>query len=408
MKNRQTGFSLLEVMVAAGVMLVIVGATLKGLSDAAHATQAVTLMADTQENLRGAMNYMVRDITQAGEGIPQGGITIPNNGATSAIARPSAVAANFPAAWTALPAISTGFAAGVPSLTPNTVFGGPPLVGPNTDEISVMFADNTLVDASGHWLNEYPVHVAPTATGPGCLAANPNPAPAGSITTVGGVTTIVFDPTCINLSTAGSSGLNPGDLLLVQTNTGCAAAGAIVGSTACDAAVPGASMALMSVSGVTPGTNTITLLCGDAYNLNCSGQPNGTVVQLQAPAGSYTGTTITVTRLWMISYYVSNANPFRPQIMRQINFNPATPVGDVIENLQIFYDILNPGSTPPALVLPSPNEAPTFAQQQYIRSAYILICARSENPYGTNNQWFRNNLQAAISIRGLDFYNEFQ
>jgi prepilin-type N-terminal cleavage/methylation domain-containing protein len=406
MKKRQSGFSLLELLVAASVMLVIVGATLKGLTDALHTTEAVTLMADTQENLRSSLNYITRDLTQAGEGIPQGGITIPNNGATSAVARPAAVALNFPAAWTALPAISAGFAVGVPSMTPNAVFGGPVIAGPNTDMVNILFADNTLIDGNGHWLNEYPIHLTPGASGPGCAAANPNPAPAGSIVTVGVTTTITFDPTCINI-TAGNTGLNPGDLLLLQANTGCNA-DSLVGSSACDAAVPGGSMALVSVSGVIGAANAVTVICGDAYNFNCSGQPTGTIVQLQSPIGAYTAVTITVTRLWMISYYMSNANPSRPQLMRQVNFNPASPVGDVIENLQIFYDILNPGATPPALAVPSPNENPTFAQLPYIRSAYILVCARSENPWGVDRRYFRNNLQAAVSIRGLDYFNEFQ
>ena len=406
MNKRQSGFSLLELLVAASVMLVIVGATLQGLTTATQATQGVTLMADTQENLRGAMNYMVRDFTQAGEGIPQGGITIPNNGAASAVARPGPVAANFPAAWTALPAISSGFGLGVASLTPNPVFGGAPIIGPNTDTVNILFADNTLVDASGHWLNEYPVYAAPGASGPGCAAANPNPAPAGSVVTVGATTTITFDPTCINIE-PGNTGINPGDVLLLQANTGCVA-DSVVGSSACDAAVAAGQMALVTVSTVNPAGNFLTIICGDAYNLNCSGQPTGTIVQLQSPVGAYTGTTITVSRLWMISYYISNVNPQRPQLQRQVNFNAASAVGDVIENLQIFYDILNPGASPPALSVPTPNEAPTVAQLPYIRTAYILVCARSENPYWTNKAYFRNNLQAAVSIRGLDFYNEFQ
>ena len=406
MKQRQSGFSLIELVVAASVMLLIVGATLKGLTDAVHTTEAITLMADTQENLRGSLNYITRDITQAGEGIPQGGITIPNNGAGSVVARPAAVALNFPGAWTALPAISAGFGAGVASLTPNPIFGGAPIIGPATDMVNILFADNTLFDGNGHWLNEFPVHLAPGPGGAGCAAANPTPSPAGSIVTVGTTTTITFDPTCINI-TAGNTGLNPGDLLLLQANTGCVA-DSIVGSSACDSAVAAGQMAIVSVSGVNAGANAVTVVCGDAYNFNCSGQPTGTIIQLQSPIGAYTATTITVTRLWMISYYMSNVNAFRPQLMRQANFNPSSPVGDVIENLQIFYDILNPGANPPALALPVPNENPTFAQLPYIRTAYILVCARSENAYGVDRRYFRNNLQAAVSIRGLDFFNEFQ
>jgi len=77
--KRQAGFSLMEVLVATALMVVIMGTTLRALSDATHANEAVTLMADSQENLRAAMNYMTKDLIEAGEGLPQGGIPIPNS-----------------------------------------------------------------------------------------------------------------------------------------------------------------------------------------------------------------------------------------------------------------------------------------------------------------------------------------
>jgi prepilin-type N-terminal cleavage/methylation domain-containing protein len=52
--KRQAGFSLMEVLVATALMVVIMGTTVRALSDATHANEAVTLMADSQENLRAA------------------------------------------------------------------------------------------------------------------------------------------------------------------------------------------------------------------------------------------------------------------------------------------------------------------------------------------------------------------
>src|SRR5271154_1234325 len=93
--KRQKGFSLIEVLIATAVMVGIVGATVGALTDATHATQAVVLMADTQENLRAGLNYITRDLSQAGEGIPQGGITIPAN----TVIWP-ATGGKFPSTWT--------------------------------------------------------------------------------------------------------------------------------------------------------------------------------------------------------------------------------------------------------------------------------------------------------------------
>ena len=105
--KREAGFSLIEVLVATAVMVAITGATLSMLTDAIHANEGVTLLADSQENLRAAMNYMVKDIVEAGEGLPQGGITIPNAVTTgnptpavpSAVNRPGPIGgpATFPA-----------------------------------------------------------------------------------------------------------------------------------------------------------------------------------------------------------------------------------------------------------------------------------------------------------------------
>lgn len=416
--KRDDGFTLIEVLLSTALLTIIIGVTLQALTSAIHANEAVTLLADTQENLRASLNYMTKDIIQAGEGIPQGGITIPNSGGgapVSALIRPlppgAPPPATFPTNWTALPAIAPGPLLGLPSQVANPAIPGVTVAGANTDMITVLYADTTLQDAAGNWLNRYPIRVAPNAT---CAVANPSP--NGTITTVGNTTTIAFDPTCININT-GNTALQVGDLILLQNNaSGCAASGALVASDSCDANNPSnpGNMALLNVTGVNLAANTITFTCGDPYNLNCSGQATGTITQMQS-GGSWNNVTVTATRVWMVTYYVSTAAPasmLKPMLMRQVNMNAPQPVGEVIENLQIFYDVLNPGASPPALAVPPEQEDPVgvggFGALSYIRDCYVVLYARSENPYSQSNLYFRNNLQTVISIRGLDFYNEFQ
>ncbi|MGH7744873.1 MAG: PilW family protein, partial [Candidatus Dormibacteria bacterium] len=165
--KRQSGFTLIEVLVATAILLVAIAATLSALTDAIHANQGVTLMADTQENLRAAMNYMVRDIVQAGEGIPQGGITIPNNGlnplgsgapapANSNLNRPGLSPTalpiiQFPTTYNTLPAVSPGSGIGEPQSDPSaTVANAIVTAATGTDMITVTYVDNTLAD------NTYP------------------------------------------------------------------------------------------------------------------------------------------------------------------------------------------------------------------------------------------------------------
>src|SRR5438445_7915316 len=113
--KRQSGFTLIETLVAMTLMLIVVAAVMAALNDATQSTEAGSLMADTQENLRAGMNYMVRDLQQAGNGIPQAGITIPNSGGaspTSSVTRPPTGFGTFTSSWTVLPAITAGYRAG--------------------------------------------------------------------------------------------------------------------------------------------------------------------------------------------------------------------------------------------------------------------------------------------------------
>jgi prepilin-type N-terminal cleavage/methylation domain-containing protein len=361
--NRQAGFSLIEVVVASALMVLIMAACLRTLNDAVHATEGVTLMADTQENLRAGMNYIVQDLTQAGEGIPQGGIPI----TPGAIVWPG-TGGKFPTAWGTIPAIAPG-----PSLGATTTTSGIP-----SDTITLMYADTSI------WLSIHPINDATHC-------------PNGSVKTSGtapnAITTATFDSTCVNIN-----GINIGDLILLQSNAAnCNNAPTEIGTAACisNLSTSGATTALMTVSNVAG--QVVTFNPGDAFGLNGVAPPGG-------------GTQpVTASRIWMISYYLNaTTNPQRPLLMRQVNLNTANEVGEVIENMQFFYDILNPGASPPALLTPTEQENPTFANLPYIRDVYVLLYARSENIFSISKQYFRNNLVTVVSARGLNFYNQFQ
>jgi hypothetical protein len=374
------------------------------LTDATHATQAVSLMADTQENLRAGMNYMVYDLKQAGNGIPQSGITIPNTGGStpaSAVTRPGPYTApatsfgTFPTTWTVLPGITAGYQTG-----PTTTTSGVP-----TDMVTVLYADTSLVDANGHWLNEYPI-TGSTGTA-GCAAGNTQPKPQGTITSTGSGTsavyTITFDSTCMIINN-GNTGLEAGDLIMLQNNNTTGSASMTASDAGVDNSTAG-NVCIMTVSTVNQAANSITFNPNDAFGLNASGKGYGTIVNIQSPAGSGTYPVTTATRVWMVTYYIDNSNSSRPQLMRQVNLNTPSAVGDEMEHMQFFYDVLNAGSSP--VTVTAEVENPTLAQLPYIRDAYILLYARSEFPYSVTHAYVRNNLETVVSIRGLDFYNEF-
>src|SRR5580692_9268427 len=133
--KRQRGFTLIELMVSMSIVVSVVAIATDALMQAEHVTNMVAYEANTQENLRAGMHFMVRDLMQAGEGIPQGGISLPYTGTTTAVIRPGLAAAGpFPVGYTTLPALTPGWKAGqfATSLNPST---GVTLTGIQTDII---------------------------------------------------------------------------------------------------------------------------------------------------------------------------------------------------------------------------------------------------------------------------------
>src|SRR5579862_5437431 len=87
--KRQKGFSLIELLVAMAILLVVTAVATGTIIQAQHVSEAVALEANVQENLRAGIHFLVRDLTQAGEGIPAAGISIPNTAAgVSNVVRP--------------------------------------------------------------------------------------------------------------------------------------------------------------------------------------------------------------------------------------------------------------------------------------------------------------------------------
>src|SRR6202140_1713036 len=71
------GFTLLELMVAISLGLIVLAA-LAGLFKAGmNSAMLLTQRAETQQNMRAAIDLMVKDISMAGAGLPSGGIRRP-------------------------------------------------------------------------------------------------------------------------------------------------------------------------------------------------------------------------------------------------------------------------------------------------------------------------------------------
>jgi type II secretory pathway pseudopilin PulG len=386
--KRQAGFSLIEMLVSISITVTIVGVAVGALLQAENASQIVSYQASTQENLRAGMHFIVRDLTQAGEGIPQGGITVPNTGVTSVIQRPG-TAGTFQyntAGILAIPPITPGSAIGQASTSVNPQTNAV-VTGANTDLVNIIYADNVLVDAAGNQPYTYPVSQLLLPTCAGILS------PTGAFVTLAA--------NCFTMPGLAQP-ITTGNLIMFHNQNGTALE------------------YVTSVAG-----QTINFAAGDPAGLNQTGKPYGTVYNLQNfVAGVPTGFPATsITRIWMITYYLDNAtNPSKPQLIRQVNYpnypagntaaNPPQQVADVIEDLSFSYDItasVDAAGTYPlgAGNVPTPISPDTPTQ---IRAVNVFLAGRSEYTYQSNggHAFMRNNLSTQVCPRSLSFTNLFQ
>ena len=392
--KRERGFTLIEMLTAMAIMLVIGATAVTALVQAQRVTQGVAMEAATQENLRAGMHFMVRDITQAGEGLPPGGISIPNSSsAVSALTRPE-TGTTFNTSYVVLGGVEPGSAIG--QLAKGVTTSGTVITtgAVNTDVITVLYADNSLVDSSTnkYYLNEFPIKQ--TGTSHNC---------SGTFTSAASVT---LDSTCFDMPGSGTTPIAAGNLMMFENEYGTA---------------------LEYVTGVSG--QTISFASGDPAGLNAVSSttyPNGTAAALLASGTVPT----TITRIWMVTYYIdSTTNPTHPQLVRQVNYpgypttatqsNAPQPIADDIEDLGFSYDIID--STAPTGTYPNgAGDAPQPAcwatpcssnsdTPQQIRAVNIYLAGRSEHPYqlGTALTFFRNNLSTQVSIRSLAFTNQY-
>jgi hypothetical protein len=332
------------------ITLVLVLATLSVFDSATRANEASTQLANMNQNLRVGMNLMVRDLLQTGQGVPTGGIPIPNGPGVFPINRPSPSGAplTFPVTYINMPAIVPG-----DGLGPNNVN----TLGVATDMVTIFYADATLPLVSTVALpNSQWVSVSANGSQVTVDASNP-------------------------ISGAGVN--NPvvaGDIIMVTNPNGSR---------------------IQTVTGVAG--QVITFNAGDVFNLNQRGAPAGSILDIRI-GGAFPANTYTALRLNMFSYYLNTTARARiPRLMRQYNFQAARSVAEVIENLQLSYDFVD-GVTNPT----DQATVPGGLSENQIRKVNLIMSGRSDQVYSLNQQYFRNSLETQISLRSLSFFDTYR
>src|SRR5271155_1044986 len=78
-----SGFSLVEIMVALGVGMIVIGSAMLLFSTASKMSFTVSQRVEMQQNTRAAINNITYDLRTAGTAMPQGGIPLPSGAGIS-------------------------------------------------------------------------------------------------------------------------------------------------------------------------------------------------------------------------------------------------------------------------------------------------------------------------------------
>ena len=362
-RRPEAGFTLMEVMVTMAITLIIMAGTMKAMDDAMRASETAQLVTSMNRGLRTAIDIMVRDLLQVGQGLPAGHvIQVPQGGSATAIRLPGAPGTNLTYDTNA-----TEIAAVIPG--PGI---GPTIDGVATDIITTLAVDSALDSIQLTALTNTRMTVA----------------------------------TGIALSGSGPDVIRPGDLFML---------------------VKGTTSTLVQVTSVVVSSRRVNFVAGDSLNLNQLSATTGTVAALRAtaptdnPSPTYIPTT--ASRVRMISYYIdATTEPSRPRLVRRINNGSATTydnslgtaVAFDVENLQFSFDLVD-GVTNPANVKMNAADtagtgacAPNPCNPNQIRKVNILLSGRSRKVLRTTKQFVRNTLNTQVSLRSLAFVDRYR
>jgi len=348
------GFTLLELMVSIAVGLIVMAAMASLFKTGMDSAMVVTQRAETQQNMRAAIDLMVKDIGMAGAGLPSGGIQLPAGAGSSAslFGCDQSGACHVPGSsyptGNYMYGIIPGFNNGVEG---NAVVSAAPPPAVN-DSITSIYADYNFP------LWEYTVTF-------------PVPGNGTSITLTPNVAYVPPPP----LPNA-AGGIQVGDLIMLSNSLGTA---------------------IGEVTGITGAGIDFADL--DPLNINQNGAASNNIRAISAGANT------TAYRLFAVTYYLTvPGNGETPRLMRQVNGLSPVPVADNIINLQFSYDIYN--STTSALDANQTNPLGVGDSPNLMQKINIVVMGQSMQNHGNKSQ--NLYLATSVSARNMAFRNRYQ
>jgi prepilin-type N-terminal cleavage/methylation domain-containing protein len=399
-RRSERGFTLVELLVAMAITTVILGATMLAMTDAIKATETAAQITDLNNGLRTAMDLMVRDLLQVGQGLPGGrAINLPTGTGAQQIQLPGPVGSDYyldgPSFCAPRADDPDTICEDITAVVPGPERGPVVVDGqPASDMITTIAADSSF--------DTVPLRTF-AADGRSITVALPCPALPATCAAPN-------HPSGHNISDSpdvGGDNIRAGDLIMLTK----AAASTLV--------------QVSSVSG-----QQINFAANDSLKLNQAATIVGSAGDLQnnAPADvcSPTATcwvTTVATRIRMISYYLDvTTDAAHPRLVRRINngvwndFDNAagTVVAFDVEGLTFSYDLADGVNNPSNVRMNDADLAgtgrcsPSPCYPNQIRKINISLSGRSRMPRRGTQQYYRNRLNSQISLRSLAFVDRYR
>jgi prepilin-type N-terminal cleavage/methylation domain-containing protein len=391
LKTRDSGFTLMEMMVSLALGAVVLSAAGQIYIKSVSATWTVAQRAEMQQDFRAASNMLTTDLSLAGAGL-----------GSVAIALPSGTTPQYGCDQTIPTKCYINGAAGTYPINSGTpyLYGlipgynkGPVLNSTNTDVITVAYTD------SSFYLNCY----IPKVTAKGVVTFSQ---PAGATPWAGCLpNNNVTVPQAVNDAAAG---LTAGDLVMM-TLGGTSVVAEVTGGVT-TAVVSGNTTYIVPFANFDPTHDPLKM-----NQTPSGGGLNGAALNAVGAASSAPCGGAGPCRLLVITYYIDNTTtPAR--LMRQISGHTPMPVVENIAYLKFSYDLFNSTTGSPAVNQPNPGSgdandtASNTLLPNQITKINILNMAMDSTQKGTQfgaAGYQRMDLQTSVSTRNLTFTNNY-
>jgi len=374
--KRQSGFSLMEMMIAIALGSAVLAAAVQIYIQGVSATWTVTQRAEMQQDFRAASNMLTKDLSLAGAGLKPGAAiplptssTIPVYGCDQStcylpLNTPPTTGVQYPQQT------GTPYLYGL--LTGYNL--GPTISGQTTDAVTVVYTDPSF------YLNCYDAAIASATTVTFAVDA---------------ASTNCTAPSSASIQNINDSavGLTAGDLVLFYF---------------------GNTPVVAEVFGTAPTATTVTFATSDPLKMNQSSAATNSLAY-QSTQTSKTGYGV---RLLVVTYYLDNTvTPSR--LMRQMSGHTPMPVAESAVYMKFTYDLFNTNTNSVATQCQNPGAAGDVCysgtssgllpnQVTKINIANMAMDSSVKGSlYGLSKGDQSIDLQTSVSARNLTYVNNY-